>query len=125
MFNNSRRHCNWLHEANLAHSIRILIYQRTSSIMHGWLICFCYFSKGFATTKCTVNDEILVRSKFWRLAIFWLKSSIFNPPIIFLHRYTYVCTSVCDIHQYLIHQNVFCTTSPNIILANISSYTIP
>ena len=30
----------------------------------------------------------------------------------------------CDIHQYLVHQNVFCTILPNITLANISSYMV-
>ena len=30
----------------------------------------------------------------------------------------------CDIHQYLVRQNVFCTISPNITLTNISSYTV-
>ena len=30
----------------------------------------------------------------------------------------------CDIRQYFIRQNVFCTISPNITLANISSYTV-
>ena len=30
----------------------------------------------------------------------------------------------CDIRQYLIRQNVLCTISPNITLANISSYTV-
>ena len=30
----------------------------------------------------------------------------------------------CDIRQYLIRQNVCCTISPNITLANISSYTV-
>ena len=29
-----------------------------------------------------------------------------------------------DIRQCLIRQNVFCTISPNITLANISSYTV-
>ena len=31
----------------------------------------------------------------------------------------------CDIRQYFIRQNVFCTISPNITLANISSYMVP
>ena len=31
----------------------------------------------------------------------------------------------CDIHQYLIHQNVFCTISPNITLVNIWYTNIP
>ena len=30
----------------------------------------------------------------------------------------------CDICQYLIRQNDFCTISPNITIANISSYTV-
>ena len=30
----------------------------------------------------------------------------------------------CDIRQYLIRQNVFCTNSPNITLANILFYTV-
>ena len=30
----------------------------------------------------------------------------------------------CDIRQYLIHQYVFYTISPNITLANISTYTV-
>ena len=30
----------------------------------------------------------------------------------------------CDIHQYLIRLNMFCTISPNITLTNIWSYTV-
>ena len=30
----------------------------------------------------------------------------------------------CDIRQYLISLNVFCTILPNIALTNISSYTV-
>ena len=51
-------------------------------------------------------SHIPYKMKYWRgvnfLAIgdFWIKSPIFNPPIIFLHRYMYAC----DIRQYLIRQ---------------------
>ena len=53
---------------------------------------------------------------------FWIKTPIFNPPIIFLHRYTYM--HECDICQYLICQNVFCTISPKFTLTNNSSNTV-
>ena len=51
---------------------------------------------------------------------FWIKTPIINPLLKFLHKYMHTC----DIHQYLIRQNVFALFRQKLTLTNNLSYTL-
>ena len=64
--------------------------------------CILKYSTFYCIRRNIGEEQSLVSGDFWT------KSPIFNQPIIG------ICIHVCDIRQYLIHQNVFCTISPKL-----------